>query len=438
MRTFLSALLHRLPLPAPVLALTRRAGLALILIVAGTPVSYLAHVFLARWLGTGAYGVFAFVMTWAPLLTVLAAFGVPTTALRFLAAYTAREMPERMRGMIEGGRVLVLLGSAAVVAPVALALTLAGAWTPATALGLGLIPLLALLTLYQEMARAFGRLLLAYLPGILRPLFLLGGALVLYRMERLTAETALYVVAGVAAGVLFVQAWAFRRGLPPAVRSAAPAFEVHRWLRNAWPLVLITGFITLANRIDILMLGAYLTPEAVGPYFAASKTTQLVTFVLAAVNIVMAPVFADLHARSDAAGLQRAARTAAHVIFWPTLALFGLLVLFAGPLLNLFGPGFEVARTALVFLALGRLFDAGAGPVGNLMNMTGLQRRGLPAYATGIGLNVALNALCIPRFGLTGAAFATAVSLALVNALLHRLTARHLGVRTSILSALRP
>ncbi len=437
MRERIRDIMKRMHLSGQATSLAHRAGTALVWIALGTPVSYLSHLFLARWLGAAEYGLFAFVMTWAPLLTIVAAFGIPTTALRFIADYGAREAWDKVHGVILGSRRLVLLGCLLVVAPVAAGLSLGGAASPTVRVGLALVPLLALLTLYQEMARAYGRLALAYLPGVARPLLLLVVAFFVARSVPLTAHTVLYLVAGVSLVVLGVQAVAFERGLPRAVREAPPDYAVRTWLHNAWPLLLITGFVTLANRIDILMIGALLSPEEVGPYFAASKTTQLVTFVLTAVNIVVAPTFAGLFAREERAALQRVANTAAHFIFWPTLLIFGALVLLATPLLGLFGPGFEAARGALIFLALGRLFDAGAGPVGNLMNMTGLQQRGLPVYVAGIILNVVLNALCIPRFGLTGAAFATAFSMAFVNYRLHALTVRHLGVSTSIVSALR-
>ena len=80
-----------------------------------------------------------------------------------------------------------------------------------------------------------------------------------------------------------------------------------------------------------------------------------------------------------------------------------------------FGDAFAVGATCLVWLAVGQVVNALCGPVMYLLNMTGHER---PAqrivWIAALG-NLALNVWAIPRFGIEGAAVATAFSMALWN-----------------------
>ncbi|MGW8268779.1 MAG: flippase, partial [Longimicrobiales bacterium] len=116
--------------------------------------------------------------------------------------------------------------------------------------------------------------------------------------------------------------------------------------------------------------------------------------------------------------------------FWPSLALAAILVLGAGPVLDLFGEGFARARWALAILVLGQVVNAAMGPVGHLMNLTGHGRESAVVYGTAAGVNVGLNLLLIPAMGMEGAAVATATSVILWNLWLFALVRRRVGVHS--------
>ncbi|MFV0455769.1 MAG: polysaccharide biosynthesis C-terminal domain-containing protein [Pseudomonas sp.] len=76
----------------------------------------------------------------------------------------------------------------------------------------------------------------------------------------------------------------------------------------------------------------------------------------------------------------------------------------------------ELFRYACLILTKG----SGAGAtLGTFMTMTGHHRQYLNYNITACEINVALNLLLIPRYGVTGACFATAVALFLKNFLLY-------------------
>ena len=89
-------------------------------------------------------------------------------------------------------------------------------------------------------------------------------------------------------------------------------------------------------------------------------------------------------------------------------------------ILAVFGePSREQGAFALVVLACGYFFVLAAGPLGIFMTMTGHHRQYLQYNIAACVINVALNLLLIPRYGVNGACFATAAALLLKNALLY-------------------
>ena len=99
----------------------------------------------------------------------------------------------------------------------------------------------------------------------------------------------------------------------------------------------------------------------------------------------------------------------------------------------MFGGSFQAAYLPLVILSLSQLVSAASGAVGFMLGMGGQER--LAARLTIIAgvVNVLLNALMIPAFGMVGAAVATATAGILWNILLIRGVSDALGIRPTIL-----
>jgi O-antigen/teichoic acid export membrane protein len=114
------------------------------------------------------------------------------------------------------------------------------------------------------------------------------------------------------------------------------------------------------------------------------------------------------------------------------LILFGRWILAA-----VFGDEYAVGATALAILAAAQLANAAAGSVGQLLSMTGHERDAARGVALSALVNVALNALLIPRWGMNGAAAASAASLITWNVLLAILVHRRLGLHSTALGTPR-
>ena len=80
-----------------------------------------------------------------------------------------------------------------------------------------------------------------------------------------------------------------------------------------------------------------------------------------------------------------------------------------------FGSEFKDGYYALLILSVGQLVNVLSGSVGYIMTMTGRQKQAAYVLAISAALNIVMNYMLIPHFGIEGAAIATAVSLMLWN-----------------------
>ena len=186
-------------------------------------------------------------------------------------------------------------------------------------------------------------------------------------------------------------------------------------LRTGWPMLLGSAMFLVMSWTDTLLLGHFLEEDEVGIYRVAFRMAAVVTLVQAAVNSYAAPLFAERHASGDRTGLKLALRqtTLLNVAF--SVPAFVALVAVPAWWLGWFGDAFVPGATCLVRLAVGQVVNALCGPVMYLLNMTGHERQAQRIVWIAAMGNLVMNVWAIPRFGIEGAAVATAFSMALWN-----------------------
>jgi O-antigen/teichoic acid export membrane protein len=219
-----------------------------------------------------------------------------------------------------------------------------------------------------------------------------------------------------------------------------PIYEPKTWIKAGLPMILVGSMHVVNSNADILLLGALAGTDQAGLYKAAARGAELLTYSLIIVSAPLGPVIARLHAAGQFNRLQSEIVRWARLAFVPTLLLAAALILYGDWFLGLFGPEFvtEASPGALAILATGQLVHAGAGPVALLLIMTG-HRNVTAAIMTIAALcNVFLNLLLIPTWGITGAAFATALTTGLFALLLFAYSIVKLQINPSILPILLP
>src|SRR5215218_246704 len=170
-----------------------------------------------------------------------------------------------------------------------------------------MVPLIALMYLYQGTSRALRRVVVAFTPPlVMRPLLLIGGAFALFLVYGHVSSRQVLTVALISLlAIVLFQRLAIRRDLSSEAEDVRPERRSREWLGVAAPLLVSSGFGMLITQTGILMVGTIGSPEEVGLYSAALKTAMLIGFIIVAVNTFTAPMLASLHTQGRLDELQR-------------------------------------------------------------------------------------------------------------------------------------
>ncbi len=404
---------------------------------------YLSQVVLARWMGSDQYGIYVFVWTCVLWLGGLADLGLSVTSIRLIPHYRETADFAHMRGLIRGSRLAALGVGAAIAALAAAALwlfePLAEQYMLPAYIALACLPLYALTMVQDGLGKAFAWMGVSLVPPyILRPTLLLLAMVIAH-------FAGLPMVATTAAGAAIVATWGaglvqtliINRRLPDVVPAGERRYTFTAWILAALPLLVMTGSDLTLQSADVLIVSHYMTPTDVAIYFAAAKTMALIMFVHYAVGSAVANRFAALHARGDKEALRAFVRDAVHWTFWPSLAAAILLLALGLPLLWLFGPQFVEGYPVMLILVVGFLFRSSMGPAEFLLNMLGEHKVCAAVLVSTAALNIALNLVLVPAFGILGAATATSASLVTAALLHYVVVGRRLAIDIAVWRNLR-
>ncbi len=393
----------------------------------------------ARLLGPSGLGRYAYALALVGLLSIPAALGLPATLVRFLAIYGKGGEWRLARGLLRRSNQLVGgAGLALAVALVGMAASYTGGTQALTFwLAAPLVPLLAWTNLRQRALQGLHHPVAAQLPEqvIKHAAFLALGALLLGMGWGMARQPQGLMAVWVVASTLAFGAGALllKRLAPAALRVADPVYDTGRWLRTALPLLAAGSAGIVYSSTDIILLGLFRPAAEVGLYQVAVRTAALLVVFLTAANWVLAPWFASLHAEGERGRLQGMVTRATRAVFLPSLVVYAVFVFAGRELLALFfGADYAHAWGVLLILGGARLVDVAAGPVINLMAMTGGQRALAAVIAVAALGNVLGCWLLIGRYGMYGAAISTALAMAATNVALAVLVRRRIGIRTTV------
>jgi len=216
------------------------------------------------------------------------------------------------------------------------------------------------------------------------------------------------------------------------VGSLRPRFHMPTWRdlqRAALPLGLFMIAVNLYAYIDTVILGFISTDVEIGWYAAAYRVYEGLTYLPSIMAAVVSPRLSFLFVND---------RIAHRRLLWRALgataaagAVVGAIGVLAARfvLVLLFGAQYEHGTAALQILAAGAVFVFCTWILHAAAISTNLDRRLFGTTAVGLVVNVGLNLVFIPRWGIAGAAAATVLAEAVTVGLLLAQVARRVGVR---------
>jgi O-antigen/teichoic acid export membrane protein len=398
---------------------------------------YPFKIYLARVLGAEALGLYALGMTIVGFFAIFNDFGLAQAAVRFVSAYVASGKIELLRNFLIRGMALLLLSNLCF----GMIVWLAGPWiavhlyhAPA------LIPCFggfACIMLFGAMNAFLGQALSGYKDVARRVLIttFIGGPLtIILTIGFITAGLGLpgYIfaqaVGAFSVGIfLLIAVWRLTPRSARSVWQKVPVLEkeVISFSTTALGLCVVEYLIAQADKVFI---GFYLHAREVGVYAIVATLIAFVPIILDSVNQIFSPGIAHLHARGEIALLGRMYQTLTKWILGLTIPLAGVMIIFASPLMRIFGHDFEVGWPVLIIGTVGQFVNCGVGSVGYLLLMSGNQGRLMKIQSIMAAVTILLSICLIPRWGLIGAALASATSNVGANLLCLLEVRRRLGV----------
>jgi O-antigen/teichoic acid export membrane protein len=383
---------------------------------------YVSVILVLRFVDVSVYGTVVFLLSWLAIPVTLASQGLPVAATRLLSQRLAAGDAAGARAVLNEIKWLVLAvaGALALAAPLfhsVLPAEVASAAGPATAAALFIALVLVQPLLNVDQFAALGlkdprlrALVGSFLPQLLR----LGCVLAIVPFARSAQGLVAAHVAGLVAALFAAELLLARRGFAPSRPAFAQRAELYRF---SLPLLASQLLALGVFQADKLCLGYLTDPGSLGLYAVASKLAFLAIAPAWAASQTLAPIIAERWSSNRIDELRHTYQRHAEVSLLVTGVAVAAVLVNVRWLLGLFGPELVNADAIRVtqLLSLGLLLSVLPGSQAQLYRMSGRTYLAtLNAFSVAV-LNVTLNVVLIQRYGVVGAAAATAISLAVGN-----------------------
>lgn len=388
-------------------------------------IKYATQVVLARLLNASGFGIYSLGLGLYQIAHLVPILGLQTGSVRFVSRYRALGEAARLKGALQQSLWLPFIaGSLLAALLVYLAPTIAEdvmgnpSLTPAIRIFGVALPFGAgmMAAAYATTGLKDVRYQVAT-TDFAQPVLNLGFAVILVGLGFGVTGAAVGWLLSVVASFGIVAVFIRRIWKDFSLQNVRSTWEPTTLLGYSLPLMMSALSWTTILWMDVLFLGYFRPAADVGVYRAASQTALLMTVLLTSLGTIFSPMIAELHEKAEHQRLAALFSTSTLWSFMLTLPLFLLFIVSGDGVLSIFGPEFIAGFGALIILSVAQLINAGSGSLHFMLSMSGHPYKVLAGDAVVLVVNIVLNLLFVPKWGMHGAALATAISIVILNLL---------------------
>lgn len=209
--------------------------------------------------------------------------------------------------------------------------------------------------------------------------------------------------------------WFYSKSTKDIVKLKFNFVEAKRMLREGWPLIISAAAWIVYTKIDQIMIGQMLGNLELGYYSAATRLSEAVNFLPAAIAFSLIPIATKLKDKD----------IKAYDNFFQFLYALTVLIMVAVAVVFsfgssmvvhlLFGNEYSQSSGVLSISVWSGIFVAMAVVSGRHMINEGLQKLMMLRSLIGATLNIILNFALIPVYGIEGAAYSSLAVLIVVS-----------------------
>lgn len=385
--------------------------------------SYGLVFFISKKLGKEGIGIWNLCIATLNIWVMIGCFGFNTSIVRFVSQYRSKNWHATVRKLY---RVIISYSSLSGIALGAVLFFssefLATYYFKDAAMNLPLkitgitVPLVVISTINVEFIRGMKRIQVSefFRTLVLQTTALIGTVILSY--YSLAAEDPLIAYAlgaflALVGTTIFIHKYLKKAATSTDVPTEPePFFSFKNHLMISVPMIM-TSFIQLLNgRVDILMLGYFSDTGVAGVFGMAFKLSIITNFVIGAMKAIAMPKISELFWSDKKAELKKVVHFSTLFIFAFAFPVSLLLMIFPEFILSLIDEEFVEGAGVLRIFALMQLINAGSGMVAVFLNMSGNQVFFTKIVSVTTTMNIILNLILIPIYGMEGAAVATLLS----------------------------
>lgn len=183
-------------------------------------------------------------------------------------------------------------------------------------------------------------------------------------------------------------------------------------MRFSMPLFLSGIFVAIMGWADTFFIGVMKSVSDVGIYNVAMPLAASLGMLLPAFGNIFYPIMNELYAKNEFSQMSASFSVISRWLFFLSLPIVFIVVFFSKQILGiLFGSAYIVGSSVLVILIIADFISTVAGPCEYALMTFNKTKTIFYINVSATIVNLAMNFILIPHYGIIGAALATALSL---------------------------
>lgn len=393
--------------------------------------AYTYRIIVARYFGPEIYGLFSLALVILGLFISVSSLGLSEGLLRFIPVYRGRNDQNRIRYFIKlSSKIFLILGiiSAALMFLLSEFISINifhnELLIPFIQIFSILIPISLLLNLFLSIIRAYEKIsAYSFIFNILQNIAkLLAIILLIFIGIKSNAVIFSYIIA---IAIMLIASYLYCRYKLVEVfgkyilNGKAKSLARKELFSYSIPLMFAAVTTLLFYWVDSLSIGYFKTAADVGFYNVAVPIAMLFYLTPEIFMQLFFPLINKEYSKGNTKLINDLSKQIGKWIFIINLPALIIMLFFPGVIINiLFGKEYLVAETALRILAVGAFFNSLSTISYNLVSMAGKSKLLLSNIISFSILNLILNIILVPKYGINGAAIATSISYLLMSIVL--------------------
>ncbi|WP_321420509.1 flippase [uncultured Methanomethylovorans sp.] len=374
---------------------------------------YATHIGLGRFLGPADYGIYAVVISLMTMVNLILSTGIPQAVSKYVAHQDGNELhvKKTAQNMQLIFSLVLFLIYYYFADQLAIMLNDPGL-TPYLRLSSLIVPAYALQALYIGYfngLKEYGKQsLVIILYSVFKVVFILGFAVTSYALYGAITGFIISSVAVLVLGFFFVRSTDKKFYMSSNERSMISARTI---LDFATPIIFYSVATNLIMSFDLFFVKAYLTDMDVGIYSAVSTISKVPFYIIAGIYGALFPAISSMSVHNDRSQMTmhiiKSVKYSMLVLVPSTL----FVVIFSRQvLISLFSEQYSAGSTSLGVLTIAMGFFGLFSLFTTVINGIGQPRVSMFMSLIVLVLDIILNQLFIPTYGVVGAAIATCIS----------------------------